>query len=309
MGFGVAAAGPLPDTPEREDGSAGPGYFRTRDSYLDAMRTLVGHGILDIVLTSASNGERLVASGSLDDEITLAIRANDTTDIWLGRGAGYRRSPSRPFRSVDLAAIQPFCDLVLYSITLNNDLQHDLDTLEAYREFRIEAATLGVRHFLEVFDPNDPVDLAPAEIPAFVNDSIIRVLAGITTAQRPVFLKVAYNGAAALDELVEHDPSLVVGVLGGNAGTTRDTFELLHRIEAHGGRVALFGRKIQGAESQLELVKLMPLVLRGELTPEGAVRRYHRTLAESGINPQRRLEEDLALSDPVLLSDDAVGRG
>ncbi len=101
----------------------------------------------------------------------------------------------------------------------------------------------------------------------------------------------------------------MVGVLGGNAGTTRDTFELLHRSEACGGRVALFGRKIQGAASQLELVEPMPLVLRGELTPEGAVRRHHRILAESGITPQRRLEEDLALSDPVLLSDDATGRG
>ena len=55
---------------------------------------------------------------------------------------------------------------------------------------------------------------------------------------------MAYNGSDVLAELAGHDPSLVVGVLGGSAGTTRDTFELLHRAERHGARVALFGRKI-----------------------------------------------------------------
>jgi hypothetical protein len=78
---------------------------------------------------------------------------------------------------------------------------------------------------------------------------------------------MAYNGADALAELVEHDPSVVVGLLGGSSGTTRDTFELLHRAQLHGGRVALFGRKIQRAESQLDLVGLMRPVLRGELSP------------------------------------------
>jgi hypothetical protein len=304
MGFGVAAPGPLPDAPSRAYASAGPGHFRTRDSYLEAMRSLVGHGVLDIVLTSASNGERLLAGGSLDDDITLAVRANDSTDIWLGRGADYRSQPSRPFRTVDLQAIRPFCDLVLYSVTLNNDLEHDLATLQAYREFRIEAAALGIRHFLEVFNPNAPVGLGPSDTPAFVNDSIIRMLAGITASQRPVFLKVAYNGAAALEELVEHDPSLVVGVLGGNAGTTHDTFALLQRIEAHGGRVALFGRKIQSAESQLDLVNLMWRVLHGELSPADAVRAYHQILTDADIKPQRALEADLTLSDPVLVSED-----
>jgi hypothetical protein len=306
MGFGLAAPGPLPGTPERAHTAVGPGYFRSRDAYVEAMRTLVGHDVLDIVLASASNAERLVAEGALDDEVTLAVRANDTTDIWLPRGGDYRSSPSRPFRSADLAAVAPFCDLVLYSITLNNDLERDLDTLEAYHRFRIEAAELGVRHFLEVFNPNAPVGLTSADIPAFVNDSIVRLLTGITAAQRPVFLKVAYNGAAALEELVEHDPSLVVGVLGGNAGTTRDTFELLQRIESHGGRVALFGRKIQGAESQLDLVLSMRRVLRAELQPEAAVRDYHRTLEASGLTPQRPLDVDLALTDPVLLADEAA---
>ena len=306
MAFGVTAPGPLPGTPA---GAIGPRRYRTREAYLDAMRDLIAQGNLDVILTSASNGERLAADGSLsaDDldgsDVTLAVRANDTSDIWNSRGGTYPTLPSRPFRTVDLAAIRPFCDLVLYSATFNNDLDHDLATLQAYREFRLEAAELGVRHFLEVFNPNASVGLAAGQVGGFVNDSIIRTLAGVTQAHRPLFLKMAYNGADALAELVEHDQSVVVGVLGGSAGTTRDTFELLHRVERNGGRVALFGRKIQRAESQLDLVGLMRPVLRGELTPADAVRAYHEALAKAEITPQRSLDADLELTEPVLRSE------
>jgi hypothetical protein len=291
MAFGLACAGPVTGAPE--------GRHRTRAEYLDAMRALIAQGELDILLASASNGERLAEEGSLDDT-TLAIRANDSTDIWNARGGRYPTLPSRPFRTADLTAIRPFCDLVLYSLTFNNDLDRDLATLEAYRTFRHEAAALGIRYFLEVFNPNAPADLAPDQVGAFVNDSIFRTLAGITRAQRPLFLKVAYNGSAALAELAGHDPSVVVGVLGGSAGTTRDTFELLHRAERHGARVALFGRKIQRAESQLDLVGLLRPVLRGELSPADAVRAYHDALAKAEIAPRRPLEADLEVTDPVL---------
>jgi hypothetical protein len=298
MAFGLAAGGPVPG---RKAG-AGPGRYRTRGEYLAAMRALVAQGDIDILLTSASNGERLAGDGSLAD-MTLAVRANDTTDIWNNRGSGYIAVPSRPFRTADLSAVRPFCDLVLYSLTFNNDRDYDLATLAAYRAFRQEAAALGLRHFLEVFNPNAPANLAPQWVGAFVNDSIIRALAGVTQEQRPLFLKVAYNGPDALAELAEHDPSVVVGVLGGSAGTTRDTFELLRQAEAHGARVALFGRKIQRAESQLDLVGLMRPVLRGDLSPADAVRAYHDALAKAEIAPQRGLEADLEVTDPVLRSE------
>jgi hypothetical protein len=291
MAFGLACAGPAAGGPA--------GRYRTRADYLGAMRALVAHGELDILLTSASNGERLAADGSLG-ETTLAIRGNDTTDIWNQRGGRYTTRPSRPFRTADLAAIRPFCDLVLYSLTFNNDLDCDLATLEAYRAFRQEAAALGIRHFLEVFNPNAPAGLEPGQAGAFVNDSIIRTLAGVTREQRPLFLKVAYNGPDALAELAGHDPSVVVGILGGSAGTTRDTFELLHQAERYGARVALFGRKIQRAESQPGLLSLMRPVLRGELSPAGAVRAYHGALAQAGLVPQRSLEADLQVTEPAL---------
>jgi len=301
MAFGVTAPGPVPGGPAGPAGLAGPGRYRTRGAYLDAMRALVAQGELDILLTSASNGERLAAEGSLAGEVTLAVRANDTTDIWNTRGGSYPTLPSRPFRTADLATIRPFCDLVLYSITFNNDLDHDLASLTA-GTFRREAAALGMRHLLEVFNPNAPSGLAADQVGAFVNDSIVRALAGVTAAQRPLFLKVAYNGSDALAELVEHDPSIVVGILRGSAGTTRDAFELLHQAERHGARVALFGRKIQRAESQLDLVALMRPVLRGELAPADEVRAYHAALAAAGLAAQRTLEADLEVTDPVLRS-------
>ena len=80
-------------------GVAAPWRGRSRGAYLDNMRELVAADALDILLTSASNGERLASDGSLDDEITLAVRANDTTDIWNHRGSSYTAAPSRPFRT------------------------------------------------------------------------------------------------------------------------------------------------------------------------------------------------------------------
>lgn len=298
MAFGVAAAGPVPGTPA--EGSGRPGHYRTRPAYLEAMRAGIRGGAIDILLTSASNGERLVADGWPDPDVTLAVRGNDTTDVWQPRGARYATHPSRPYRTVDLARIRPFCDLVLYSVTFNNDLERDLATVEAYRAFRHEAAALGVRHFLEVFNPNAPDGLEPSWVGPFVNDWIIRVLAGVTSDERPIFLKVGYNGADTLAELTEHDPSLVVGVFGGSTGTTRDAFELLRRAEANGARVALFGRKIQHAESQGTIVTLMRRVLEGELSPDAAVRDYHATLHRQGIAPVRPLAADLEVTHPVL---------
>ncbi len=122
----------------------------------------------------------------------------------------------------------------------------------------------------------------------------------MTVEERPTFLKIAYNGAKALKELSSHDSSLVVGVLGGSAGTTRDAFELLHRAEENGGRVSLFGRKIQKAEDQLELVRLMRKVLDKKATPLQAVEEYHATLAKKGIKADRTLKADSQITEQVL---------
>ena len=134
-----------------------------------------------------------------------------------------------------------------------------------------------------------------------MGDCIIRCLAGLTRAERPRFLKIAYNGPRAMGELCSYDPELVVGILGGAAGTNRDTFQLLSDAQRDGARVALFGRKIKLAESPLEMVRHMRQVVDGELTPEEAVHAYHAAIRAEGLVPARSLDEDLRITEPALL--------
>ena len=195
--------------------------------------------------------------------IKPVIRANDTTDIWRHRGATHHHKPSRPFRTANLKRVKEnLTDLGLYSITFTNDLEADLEAMHAFAEFREDALANGFTYFLEVFNPNIGGPSAE-EMPKFVNDAIIRCLAGLMQIERPRFLKIAYNGPRALDELASFDPSLVVGVLGGGAGTTRDCFELIFQAEKYGARVALFGRKINLAEAPLEMIRHMRAVADG----------------------------------------------
>jgi hypothetical protein len=173
-------------------------------------------------------------------------------------------------------------DLGLYSITFNNDLDADIRSLEAFAAFRAARRASGFTYFLEVFNPNVETGLAPDVLPHYVNDCILRCLAGLTRAERPRFLKIAYNGPKALEELASFDPSLVVGVLGGGAGTTRDTFELLSQAERYGARVALFGRKINLAEDPLAIVALMRQVAEGSVAPAEAGQGLPRRAGEAG---------------------------
>jgi len=191
-------------------------------------------------------------------------------------------------------------DLGLYSITFTNDLDADHVSLEAFKEFRADAEANGFSYFLEVFNPNVDRGLTSETMPEFVNDSIIRCLAGLTERERPKFLKIAYNGPKALEELASFDPGLVVGVLGGGAGTTRDCFELLHQAEKYGARVALFGRKINLAESPLDIVLIMRAVADGDLSPPEAVKAYHGELQKQGIKPARDIALDSAITESVL---------
>jgi len=306
MAFGLAAPGRSPEHHAAE------AKFRTLDEYRQIIREIVAQGLVDIMLMSASTNELLTIRERIFDQshVTPAVRANDATDIWLaGGGLGvYDRQPSRPFRTTTIDHMmcgkyecspeerRLGADLGLYSVTFNNDVELDLRTLEAYKEFRIEAEKKGFRHFLEVFSPNAPGENAPQDIPRFVNDHIVRTLAGVTTAGRPLFLKIPYYGPEAMEALVRYDSSLVVGILGGSAGTTYDAFYMLWEAKKYGARVALYGRKINNAEDQLTFIKYLRLVADDEIEPAEAVRAYHSDLKKLGIKPYRSLEEDLMLT-------------
>jgi hypothetical protein len=296
MGPSITSMGPQ----RAPDGSWS--RYRTRQEFLEQIKAIVAQDILDVMLLSASNLELLAEAGVFrNSAVKPAIRANDASDIWFVRGGSYSAQPSRPFRSASLPrVVKGLTDLGLYSVTFNNDLEADLRSLEAFKAFREEAGAVGFKYFFEVFNPNVEAGLAPDVMPHYVNDCIARCLAGVVQADRPQFLKVAYNGPKAMEELASYDPSLVVGVLGGSAGTTRDTFELLCQAERYGARVALFGRKINLAEAPLEIVRLMRQVVDGAVAPLEAVKAYHGSLQAQKIKPVRPLEEDSQMTEAVL---------
>jgi hypothetical protein len=298
MGPGLHAVGPA----RRKDGSAS--RLRTREEFLQSIEAIIRQDVVDVMLTSVSNLEQLVKRNAFaHSAVKPAVRANDTTDIWRHRGAAHHLAPSRPFRSASLKHTKPLTDLGLYSITFTNDVDADLASLDAFHAFRQDAEANGFSYFLEVFNPNVEKGLDAELVPQFVNDSIVRCLAGLTEAERPKFLKIAYNGPRALEELASYDPSLVVGVLGGGAGTTRDCFELIHQAQKHGAHVALFGRKINLAESPLEIVRLMRAVSDGALTPLEAVEDYHEALRKKGVRPMRELSDDSEITEAALKQD------
>ncbi|HEX2475473.1 MAG TPA: hypothetical protein VHK01_12040 [Lacipirellulaceae bacterium] len=308
MAFGIAAPG------MRRNKSGEIAGYRNIQEFREQIREIVRQQLVDIMLMSVSTSDAIAVHERLFDEspVTPAIRANDTTDIWLaGRDARYGEQPSLPFRTATLdeamgvgvgsrsGSDRPIVDLGLYSITLNNDATLDRATLQGYGDFRQEARGTGFRHFLEVFAPNAANSVTPDAVPRFVNDSIARLLAGIPASGRPLFLKMPYFGPAALEELVSYDSSLVVGILGGSAGTTFDAFNMLWEAKKHGARAALFGRKINNAEHQLSFVKHLRALADGQAKPADAVRSYHEDLANLKIVPHRPLAEDLEPSSPA----------
>ena len=93
---------------------------------------------------------------------------------------------------------------------------------------------------------------------------------------------------------------MVVGILGGSAGTTLDAFLLLHEAQKYGAKIALFGRKINQAEHQLAFIQLLRYIADGVIEPREAVRAYHGVLQELKIIPNRSLEQDLTLQTNLM---------
>jgi hypothetical protein len=324
MAFGVRATGPRsylsakgarpaqfsPEVWTREEFG-----YRNLPEFLDIIREVTHQGLVDIMLMSASVSEQLAIKEGLfkNSHVTPVARANDTTDIWVVRHGRYAQQPAQPFRSASIDQIQcgkvecerdgaefPGANLGLYSVTFVNELEQDRQTLLAFKEFREEAERKKFRYFLEVFDPNVHSGLPPEKLGEFINDSILRSLAGVPEAGRPLFLKIVYHGPRAMEELAQYDPNLVVGILGGGAGTTYDAFKLIHDAHKYGARVALFGRKINHAEHQLAFIEMLRLITDSRISPEEAVRAYHGILQAKGLKPKLPLEKDLELTDAAM---------
>ncbi|HCZ03725.1 MAG TPA: hypothetical protein DHV39_09955 [Verrucomicrobiales bacterium] len=292
---------------------------RNLPEFLDIIREVIRQEKVDILLMSAYVNELLSIKEGLFDQssITPAARANDATDVWAIRHGCYTAEPAQPFRSASIDHIQcgqlecdrstdqfPGANLGLYSVTFVNDLEQDKATLNAFKSFREEAEAKRFRYFLEVFNPNVPSGVAPEKMGEFINDHILRSLAGVTESGRPVFLKIPYHGPRAMEELVQYDPNMTVGVLGGSAGTTYDAFKLIHDAQKYGARVALYGRKINQAEHQIAFIEMLRLITEGVIGPAEAVHAYHGVLQAKGIKAHRSLDRDMQLTEQAMSYDE-----
>ena len=274
----------------------------TYQSYLLKMEEMTKSEMVDVMLMSMTSAERLVNKKIFDNNpVTPAVRLNDTTCIWgLLRNGDYTKHQSRPFATTQLRHAIQYVNLGLYSMTFNKDVDRDVYMLNKYREFRDEAEKIGMRHFLEVFN-SAVIDLSIEEMGEYVNDCILKTLAGQISKEKPLFLKIAYNGPKAMEELASYDPgNLVIGILGGGKGTSRDCFELLRQACKYGARVALFGRKVNLSENQITIIQTMRQVIQDDLESVEAVKLYHDKLKKINIKPDRELEKDSELTDPAL---------
>ena len=294
-------------------GRRAPGYIREEngkltdkpasyDSYLNKMEEMTKSEMVDVMLMSMTSAEKLVNKDLFRNcQVTPAVRLNDTSCIWgMLRHGEYDKEDSRPFSTTQLRHAINFVDLGLYSMTFNKNVDRDVLMLNKYREFRDEAEKIGMRHFLEVFN-SATMKLSIKDMGEYVNDCILKTLAGQISKEKPLFLKIAYNGPKAMEELASYDPgNLVIGILGGGKGTSRDCFELLRQACKYGARVALFGRKVNLSENQLTIVQTMRNVIENDLKSDEAVKLYHDELNKLNIKPDRDLQNDSELTEESL---------
>ena len=294
-------------------GRRAPGYIREEngkltdkpasyDSYLNKMEEMTKSEMVDVMLMSMTSAEKLVNKDLFRNcQVTPAVRLNDTSCIWgMLRHGEYDKEESRPFSTTQLRHAINFVDLGLYSMTFNKNVDRDVLMLNKYRDFRDEAEKIGMRHFLEVFN-SATMKLSIKDMGEYVNDCILKTLAGQISKEKPLFLKIAYNGPKAMEELASYDPgNLVIGILGGGKGTSRDCFELLRQACKYGARVALFGRKVNLSENQLTIVQTMRNVIENDLKSDEAVKLYHDELNKLNIKPDRDLQNDSELTEESL---------
>ena len=296
MGGGVPAPGNKRDYKGRKLKQ-----YKSLDGYIESIESMTKSGLVDIMLMSASNAERLVKKGLFkNSSVTPAVRMNDTSDIWGIRHGEYKKNLATPFRTAQIRSVKRFANLGLFSVTFSKNLKSDLEMLNAYRDFREEATVFKLNHFLEVFNPQTRTGLNQLQLGEYVNDCILKTLAGQISTERPLFLKIQYNGPKAMEELSSYDPNnLIVGILGGGKGTTRDCFELISKSSKYGAKVALFGRKINLSEDQNLIVQTMRYIIEGMSSSEG-VKFYHDKLKKKKITPDLNLNQDLQITDKIL---------
>ena len=273
-------------------------HYRTRLEFLNLLRKVAAEGYVDGLLMTPADAEVLAVDERLFDThpVTPLVRVNAETAIWNPRFGKYRQQYSHPFQTIPVSDAC-YCDysigeakachiqLGLYSITLNNDVEADERTLNAYLQFAREVGeTPGFDHILEVFLPN--VNLPGMDEKArgqYVADSIVRTMSYLRKHQRPLFIKTVYTTHETWRDLTSFDPTLVIGALGGPRQNTRKTLQLACDVTEYGGRVILFGRSVFEEDDPCLMTKYLRAVLDRTMTVDEAHTAYQRSLREKRV--------------------------
>ena len=194
-----------------------PGMPRPFTDYINEMREITKSNLVDIMLMSVSSAEQLVKENLFkESEVTPAVRFNDATDIWSQRFSSYGNYKPKNFRTPNINLIKDYVNLGLFSITFTNSLENDIKFLNEFNKFIFDITQTNMSYFLEVFNPKIDIGIDQNNIPSYVNDSIVKCLAGLTEKERPLFLKMPFNGPKAMEEICNYNPDkLIVGILGG----------------------------------------------------------------------------------------------
>ena len=269
-------------------------HYRTRPEYLQLQREILADGHIDGLLMSPADAEALAIDDALFDSspVTPMVRLNAETWIWSPRHGRYNNQYSQPFRTVLTAEAGRYCTeamacakdckirLGLYSITLNNDTEKDARTLGEFLDFAWDMGNNpDFDYFLEVFLPN--VNQPGMDLKAqgeYIADSIVRTMSYLRKNQRPVFIKTVYTTPEVWKSLVEFDPSLIIGALGGKRVNARRTLQLAHDATENGGKVILFGRAVFQEDNPRMMARALRAVLDREMAPDEAHQMYQRSL-------------------------------
>jgi hypothetical protein len=182
-------------------------------------------------------------------------------------------------------------NLGLHSITYVNDLEQDREALCGCQAISRGIERKSFRHFLEVFDPNVDSGIAPEKLGEFINDNILRTLAGVPESGRPFSLR-SFITAQRRWRSWHSMSNLVVGILGGSAG--RPTTPSDSSDAQNTARVAFSVAKINNAE-QLVFVEMLRLITDSKVSPEEAcapIMACCRRKASSRIVRWKRIQAD-----------------
>ena len=297
MAFGIAAPGRSPEHHAQE------GRFRSLDEYRQLIRENVRQGLVDIMLMSASTNEVLtIARAAVRRQRRHAGRAGQRRQRHLGGPGrrlrcGNRSARSAPPRSTRRCAASPAASRAsrsrapTWASTPSPSTTTWPWTTARWRPIGRSARRRPPRTSATSSKSSIPTrrNRPCPDLARFVNDMIVRTLAGVAGKARPLFLKIVYHGPAAMEQLAGYDSRLIVGILGGSSGTTFDAFQQLWEAKKYGARAALYGRMINNSEHQLSFIEHL----------RGAGRRPSGAPRGGAIVPCRLAAvEDPALSQP-----------